>query len=130
MTDDELAHFGVLGMKWGRTRAKATGSEIHAARRKIDALRSAHNVAVDQRRGTKKGTAAYTKANAKVQRIEKDFKNDPKRVIAARMTRGEKAAAIFLAAPTGGVSLLAIGVSSAASRRIEKKQEDKAYDKK
>lgn len=123
---DSLTHHGVLGMKWGH-RKKASTGDIHAARRKMNTYQTAHNAADRQRSGTKKGSTERKRLDATINRIKKDHKEDPQRVIAARMTRGEKTAALIVAGPFG---LIPIAASSAVSRHIEKKQDDEAHNKK
>lgn len=120
-TLDELAHYGVLGMKWGKTRARATGSQIRAARRNLG--RQASDIA-DQRDKVKskaKGSEARAKEQKKLSDMKTDFLNNPDRVIAARLTRGEKAVAVILLTPAGAAA--AIGATSAASRAIERRQD-------
>lgn len=131
MTEDELAHYGVMGMKWGHRRA-ATTSQIKTARANLSVKRSKYEAQRQKVKNTAKGAArdrqAKTLGNMKV-----SFLKDPDRVIAARMTRGEKALTLLLTGVTG-VGIVAGGAAiagtSAASRRIEKKQDDGAYDKK
>lgn len=124
---EDLEHHGVLGMKWGKHRAQAGGKEIRSARYRLGVKQAKYAAADDKRRSLKKGTAERTKADAHQKTLEKQFNKDPDRVVASRMTRGEKVVSVLLAGPLG---LVAIGGTSAVSRRIEKKQEDKAYDKK
>ena len=123
---DELMHFGVLGMKWGHTRAKATGDQIRAAR---VATRKQVNKINTQRANfatAAKGTPKRDNEKVKLDVLEKIYKKNPERVVATRMTRGEKIVGVLLGGPLG---LAAIAGSSAVSRRIERKQELGKYDK-
>jgi hypothetical protein len=92
---------------------------------------TANNKVQDQRdkvRATKRGTPERDKANQKLNQMNVAFLKNPNRAVAARLTRGEKAIAIILLTPAGAAA--AIGATSAISRRIEKRQDDKSYDKK
>lgn len=129
MTDeDSLAHYGVAGMKWGQTRAKGSGSDIRAARFNV---RKQQEKIADQafalNQATKSGNTAKANAAAK-KYVEMNAKllKDPDRVLASRLTRGEKVVTVALAGPLG---LALVGATSATSRRIERKQETGAYDK-
>jgi hypothetical protein len=130
MTEDELAHSGVLGMKWGH-RKSANGSQIRTARRnlskQLDDIDTQRGIAKAAGKGTRKRTAE----NNKLDTMKVSFLKNPDRVIAARMTRGEKIAALIITAPTyGTVGAAAIAGTSAASRRIELKQQTGQYNKK
>jgi hypothetical protein len=124
---EELIHFGVLGMKWGKTRTKASGAEIIDARRRLEIKGQQAELVRSARRKTEKGSPARAKQDAKLNQMKASFLKNPDRVIAARLTRGEKAIVLMLGltAVAAPVAVGAIGVSSAASRRIEFKQ-DKA----
>lgn len=130
---DVLAHMGVLGMKWGQ-RKSANGTDIRAARNRLSTRVAGYNVQRDKVLATEKGSAQRKKGEAKLKEMNTSFLKDPDRVIASRMTRGEKAVAILLSVGTAGIvspaALGSIAVSSAVSRRIEQKQDTKAYDKK
>lgn len=124
---EDLEHYGVLGMKWGKTRARANGTEIRRARRSVAGQ---INKIADQRDKVKteaKGSEQRAKQQQKLKKMQVDFLKSPDRVTAHRLTRGEKAAAVILLTPAGAAA--AIGVSSAISRRIERKQELKKYNK-
>lgn len=124
---EELSHQGVLGMKWGH-RKMATASQIIAARGKLNSQRKDLANQVDKVHDTtKKGTPARTKEVKKLQEMHTTFLKNPDRVVAARMTRGEKAAALVLGGPAGLAAILA---SSASSRRIEQKQDTGGFNKK
>ena len=126
----ELTHYGVLGMKWGH-RKSATTADIKAARNRISKKQAEYAIQDDKRRSTKRGTAARTRETQKLERMKTSFLKNPDRAVATRMTRGEKAAALILTVPTGGVAgIAAIAGTSAVSRRIEYKQDKGAYDKK
>lgn len=122
---DDLMHYGVLGMKWGQRR-KATGGQIREARRRLDAKRSEYRRADDKAAAARPGSREARVANAKVKRLEKEFKDDPDRAIAIRMTRGEKVASVLLLGPIG---LLPIVGTSATSRIIENQQDSRKKKK-
>ena len=108
-------------MKWGRHRAKANGTQIRAARRNV--RRQAEDV-LDQKDKVKakpKGSTQRAKEQKKFDKMKTDFLNNPDRVIAARLTRGEKIALAILATPAGAAG--AIAGTSAVSRAIEQRQE-------
>lgn len=124
-SSDELAHYGVMGMKWG-VRKSATGKDIRAARNRLQVKANKYQVQQDKALATARGSAARDREVKTLRKMESDFKKDPDRVIATRMTRGEKAAALIVGGPLG---LVPIAATSAASRRIEFKQETGKYNK-
>jgi len=132
-TLEELRHYGVMGMKWGRTRASASGSDIRRARRNFDVKAGDYRDARKQaRKTTKRGSAEREAANKKVADMRTSLLKDPDRATAVRITNGEKA--IYAALALTGVGVIpvaaAVGTQTAIGRHIEKKQATGAYDKK
>jgi len=117
--EETLAHYGVLGMKWGQSRSKATGTQIRRARRNLGTKR---NEILDKRDDVKRTGTGKTE----LAKMQADFLKNPDRAVASRMTRGEKAVSLILFAPAG---IASIATTSAVSRRIERKQDLKKYDK-
>jgi hypothetical protein len=122
---DELMHYGVLGMKWGQ-RKKGGGKEIRKARRNLRGERRKLNSVEEARREAPKGSEARTKLDKKLNTLQREYNKNPDRVLANRLTRGEKLASVLLLGPVG---LVAIGGTSARSRRVEQKQETNKYNK-
>lgn len=129
LTEETLAHYGVLGMKWGRTRARANANQIRSARRRLSTERKKINRAEDKAFAIN-DRKKRDKAMNQVAKMQKEALKNPDRVIAARMTRGEKIATVVLFGPAAPLSIAAIAGSSAYSRRIERMQETGAYNKK
>jgi hypothetical protein len=128
---EDLAHVGVLGMKWGH-RKKGTGTTIRAARRNVGHLRDTIDTQKNIVKSTEKGSKQHDVETKKLSNIKVDYLRNPDRVIAARMTRGEKAAALIFSSLTLTLPVALAGVAgtSARSRRIERKQDTGAYTKK
>lgn len=115
----DLEHYGTKGMKWG-VRKKVTGRDIRSARARLGLEQDKlFNKARDVK-ATGRGQKAYEKQKTA-------FLNNPDRVLATKLTKGEKAAQVILAGPIG---LVTIGAVSAYSRNIAKKQATGAYNKK
>lgn len=117
--EDTIQHYGVLGMRWG-IRKHATGGEVRLARKSAakteDAVKKA-KLAVDAGVASKE-----VLAKAKLAHL-----NNPDRITAARITRGEIAASAILLTPiTAGV--LVVG-SQFKSRAIESRQKVGYYDR-
>jgi hypothetical protein len=119
-----LAHYGVLGMKWGQHRAKANAHDIHAARTRLArdrvAVDRAHNKA-----SKVKDPQQRQAAKASADRLHANYLNNPDRVIANRLTTGEKVLTALFLTPVGAATV--IGATSARSRRIERKQDKGKY---
>jgi hypothetical protein len=130
---EELRHFGVLGMKWGKNRVKASSDEIRVARANVfkqQTMLESHAKKV--LRTTKGNTPERAAGKEKLAEMRMDFLKNPDRVIAARLTRGEKAVTAMFALTGVGVvvPVAAIAGTSAHSRRIERKQDLGKFDKK
>lgn len=118
-----LKHYGVLGMKWGKTRAKGDGYDIRAARTRVVADKAKLSKA-KRKAANVKDPVQREAARAEVQKMKVDFLNNPDRVLANRLTRGEKAVGLLL-----GFGVAPIAITSVASRRIEQKQDKGKYNK-
>lgn len=117
---EDVLHYGVVGMKWGKRRAKASGKEIRSARKRLSVEQDKLFDKQDSVKKTGKGQRELANMTTK-------FLKNPDRVTAVRLTRGEKAAAFIIFPPAGAAT---IALTSGISRRIEKKQDAGAYDKK
>lgn len=123
-----LQHYGVLGMKWGQ-RKKFTGAQIRDARRTLSVQNKQYRTEARKVNSLKEGTAARKLGEKKLERLNRDYLNNPARVAAIRMTRGEKFSAVLFSS-TGigaGLAVASIAGTSIASRRIEVKQAAGAY---
>jgi len=118
-----LIHYGKLGMKWGH-RKSGGASDIRAARRALKPGAEKVKAAKRDVRKTGKGSAERVIAQAHLAKVKTAHLKNPNRVLATRMTRGEKTAAILLV--QGGLG--AVLATSAISRRIEYKQDTGQYD--
>jgi hypothetical protein len=120
---EDLMQYGVLGMKWGKTRAKAGPHQIRAARSRVFTQKQNLGAAKEKAAGIS-DPVKRAKAQQQVGKMKADFLQNPDRAIASRLTRGEKAVAIILLTPAGAAAV--IGGTSARSRAIERKQDKRA----
>lgn len=127
--DDALVHFGVLGMKWGHKRQKAGPTQIRAARRNVDAQARAYRANVQKVKKLQAGSAKRSAGEKALAKQKVAYLKNPDRVIAVRLTRGEKLASVIIAGPLLGTGFLPIIGTSVASRRIERKQDKGRYDR-
>lgn len=128
---EELAHFGVLGMKWGR-RKSATAGEIVTARKSLKAKSSAYRKNYKKLDNYAPGSVKRKVFEKKLNEQHQAYLKDPKRAIASRMTRGEKISSLMLGNTTLAGTVISVGTiaaTSAASRRIEFKQDRGDYNK-
>jgi hypothetical protein len=129
-TDDFLEHYGVKGMKWGHR--KATSGEIHGARRRVEAGRKKVNAAEDKM-ATARTSKDAAAAKKNFDKVNKEFLNNPDRVTALRLTKGEKwsnAALIVLFPGAGAAAVGGFAVARGTSRnRIARRQASGHYNK-
>jgi len=124
---DELAHYGVKGMKWGVTHdtpggggsSSPTKQDIYAARAKVYAHRQKYGRSYDAykaalKRGDQK-TADYH--DKRMLELDRQAATSDYEATAMRMTRGEKVAAYLLAGPLG---LAYVGLRSAQRKSAER----------
>lgn len=140
MTEEELLHYGVLGMKWGQGK-KATDKDIQKARKRLKAQSKAYRKEYKKYDRAAEGSVRKQALETKLRRLEQNYMKDPDRVVAARMMRGEKFgtayAAVMASVTTGGfgtpvnaaIAGGTIATTSAISRRIEYKQDRGDYNK-
>lgn len=127
---EDLTHFGVKGMKWGVRKREANSAQIVAARRRLKADSKSYATRA-KKLDTAKG-ADKAKLEASLRKQHQAYLKDPDRVIAARMTRGEKAtSALFGLGSVSGLVVTAgtIGGSAITSRVIAAKQAGGAYNR-
>lgn len=124
--DEALAHYGVMGMQWGKSsRAQGNGTDIRRARRAVGTAKDAYKDQAKVVSATAKGSAARAKGEKELAKTKAAMLKNPDRVMAARLSKGEKVATWLL---TGGtIGLGAIAVTSVRSRRIEYKQKSNKY---
>jgi len=114
-------------MKWG-VRRKASTQDIKGARTRLKRESSAYRQESKKLSGAT--GAKKTALEADLRKRQQKYLNNPDRVIAARMTRGEKFVSVLLGAQSGvGLAGAAAGIAgtSGLSRRIEYKQEKGKY---
>ena len=128
-TEDFLAHYGVVGMKWGKRKARdgspktrPTGREIKDARVRVGAAR---RVEIDKQT-TRRAKVDIALKGEYSKKLSDEYRANPDRAIAFRMTRGEKALAAILAVPSGGQSLTISAINGAMSKNITKNQKQAA----
>ena len=134
---ETLAHYGVKGMQWGRRKAddsggsgessgsakkaKPTTAEVKTARRNLQKQAMQYHEAKDwAKSNTTRGSAERVLANEKVASLKADYLNNPDRITALYLTKGEKAvmgviATVGLGAGTGAVA------GNAATRAAQRK---------
>lgn len=131
LDSDLLVHYGVVGMKWGKTRARGETVDIKAARARVAREKTNYDNARAKAQAIKDGKQR-TKAIKDLEKTRTKNLKNPDRVLAARMTRGEKAGTAVLGLVTGvglPIAVAAIAGTSARSRRIEQKQDTGKYNK-
>lgn len=121
---ETLNHSGVKGMRWGVRKSSQDFARKHpTGRQRADAIYRARAAQI------KRNTDFATERDpAKRANLKKAFLNNPDRVTALRMTRGEKVVFTLLgiAVPPAGVGLAVGSAARVAVRRsIEKKQSRK-----
>lgn len=128
LDEDLLVHYGVAGMKWGKTRAKGSAADIRSARRTVARDQDKYKSAKNKVKAMKEGKAKVQKMKDLEKTKIKNLKN-PDRVLANRLTRGEKAAVLAFSffTLTLPVGIGVVAGTSATSRRIEQKQATSAY---
>lgn len=120
--ENYLEHYGKMGMKWGH-RKSGGAKDIRAARKALQPGLEKIKAAKRDVRSTGKGSAERVIANKALAKVKTEHLKNPDRVLANRLTRGEKTAAILLLQGGLGVVL----ATSARSRRIEYKQDTGQY---
>lgn len=129
-TDEFLEHYGVKGMKWGHRKAISTEvaggfiqrtklrNKVNKQGRQAQRAGLKANLTVGKGRETAKENARHKKL---------DYLNNPDRVTAMTLTKGEKIATVLLSGnPIAGV--VAVKIQGAATNRAEYMQKTGGYN--
>ena len=118
-----LEHYGKKGMKWGVRKAKPSTSDIKDARaRQASRIHEVNNRTHELNLATAPGSGKSKKAqDTAVKKYQQAIKNldNSDTAVAARMTRGEKAALLILTGPIGAAAIIGNKVQV---KKIEKQQ--------
>src|SRR5687768_17881483 len=76
-------------MKWGQ-RKKYTGAEIRTARKELRVQNKKYREEARKVNDLAEGSAARKAGEKKLEKLNREYLNNPARVAAVRMTRGEK----------------------------------------
>lgn len=118
---DELAHFGVKGMRWGVRRGLTTAQDRKnlESRKVIDKMTRQRDVALIKSANPFSSSEKRKEMRALGKQIQTDIKNSPHLAPSIRMTAGEKVAVTLLGGPAGLGGVL---INEAFARGVERRQ--------
>lgn len=118
---DDLAHFGVKGMRWGVRRGLTTAKDRQnlESRKTINKMTLQRDVSAIKSVNPFSSKEKRAEMRSLTKQMQKDIKASPHLAPSIRMTAGEKTALIILGGPAGIGGVL---VNEALARRVEKKQ--------
>jgi hypothetical protein len=121
-----MIHSGVKGMKWGVRKKTSTSSEIKDARVRQAVRERRLASATDQLNLVSAGSNAAAKKAAvkKFQQAHKDLLTSEDRVVAARMTKGDKWLQVFALGPLAAVTIPALALhAKAVEKNVDKQRQ-------
>ena len=143
---DEIYHYGVQGMRWGRRRFDTSSeysSDRHSTYKKAETTEDARDKTSRDHRRAKlakermKGISGNPENKSQVELVRdykdamRQYKNNPNRTRASRTILGEKAAVTALAVVTGGGSaVVGVGVRAGRNAVVRTRQNSGYYDRK
>lgn len=121
VTSTELAHVGVLGMKWGIH--KSAGTQRFQKKFPTAKLRKAEIRRARSAQQTRRLTFKQApRGSQKREKLKASFLKNPDRATSLRMTRGEKVILSLLAVLGSPAAPLAVGVGAGTAIRVGRRR--------